>query len=111
MPAAKSFVKQSLAWVESAALRELIKETGYNSEFNDIKIIGYFFTSNGYSNEQMHVAVAENPRRSEIQLPADENWPIKSYWMSLHEIKRKIVEGIINDGPTISAVMLMENKY
>lgn len=84
-----------------AACREVKEETNIN--ISNLKDIGFFYTSNGISNQKIHVVIAEYgsgdiiPQKDELD---------NVFWMDIDEILMMIASNKITDGLTINAVLL-----
>lgn len=90
---------------ESCALRELKEETGYST--TNIKKILEFYTTPGFSNEVLHIYLAEDLQEG-VATP-DEDEYIESVYLSLDEAVKKIIDGEIKDSKTIVAVLAYKN--
>jgi len=86
---------------EVTAARELIEETGYRA--GKLEPLRTFYASPGFCDEAMHLflatgLVAGTPEREEYEV-------IENQLVPLEEVKRLIVDGTIQDGKTLVALM------
>ncbi|SES70417.1 ADP-ribose pyrophosphatase [Natronincola peptidivorans] len=102
IPAGKIEANES---TEKCALRELKEETGYSAK--DIKKILDFYTTPGFTNEVMHIYLAEN--LEEGTASPDEDEYIELVSLSLEEALEYIKEGKIKDSKTIIAILTYKN--
>ena len=84
-----------------AGLRELEEETGWKAE--SMIDFGYMYPSPGYTNEIIHMYVAQNAHRTEMHLDDDEY--IDVFYYTIDEILELIQQNKINDAKTISLVL------
>ena len=84
-----------------AGIRELEEETGYRAE--SLTSLGFMYPSCGYTNEIIHLFVANNVKKTKRHLDEDEN--IDVYFFSLEEIVAMINRNEINDAKTICLVL------
>ena len=84
-----------------AGLRELEEETGWKAE--SMIDFGYIYPSPGYTNEIIHLYVAQNAHRTEMHLDDDEY--IDVFYYTIDEILELIQQNKINDAKTISLVL------
>ncbi|MCC5909920.1 MAG: NUDIX hydrolase [Clostridiaceae bacterium] len=87
------------------ALRELKEETGYSTK-NIIKLME-FYTTPGFSNEVMHIYLAEDLEEGDAE--PDEDEYIESIYLSINEAMEQISKGIIKDSKTIVAILAYKN--
>ncbi|AUO08329.1 ADP-ribose pyrophosphatase [Paenibacillus jamilae] len=83
-----------------AAGRELREETGYTAK--SLKLLHSFYTSPGFADEIIHLYVAEDLERGEME--PDEDEFLELYEVTLEEAHTLIREGRISDAKTILAV-------
>lgn len=89
--------------LRGAAKRELMEEAGYRP--GRLKKMLSFFPTPGISEEKMHLYLADNLKPAYAKKDEDEEFELKK--MSLGEIGEKIRKGIIEDGKTILAYLLL----
>jgi ADP-ribose diphosphatase len=85
----------------AAALRELREETGFRG---DLTRLGGFFLACGYSDEYMHVFLAEH--LTEDPLAGDEDEDVRLERVTLDEALAMLDAGEIGDAKTVAALML-----
>lgn len=90
---------------EEAALRELKEETGYTAK--SIKYINSFYSSIGYSEEVLHLYIAEDLTPGETDF--DESEAIDIYEYTLDELLSMVMDGSIEDAKTIIAVFMLKS--
>ncbi|MCV9948054.1 NUDIX hydrolase [Paenibacillus sp. BT-177] len=83
-----------------AAGRELREETGYTAK--SLKLLHSFYTSPGFADEIIHLYVAEDLGRGEME--PDEDEFLELFEVTLEEAHTLIREGRISDAKTILAV-------
>jgi len=83
------------------AMRELIEETGYQTE--RVTPLLSFYTTPGFCNEIMHSYLAENLKFVGQQL--EDNEKIQVEVLSWEKIRKMINEGTIKDGKTIATLL------
>ncbi|ADO57152.1 NUDIX domain-containing protein [Paenibacillus polymyxa] len=83
-----------------AAGRELREETGYTAK--SLKLLHSFYTSPGFADEIIHLYVAEDLERGEME--PDEDEFLELFEVALEEAHTLIREGRISDAKTILAV-------
>jgi ADP-ribose pyrophosphatase len=83
------------------AKRELIEETGYKA--GKIKKIFSFYTSPGFTDEELHLFLAEDLYEVGMNLDVDEI--IKVHMIAINDIPELIRSGKIKDGKTIIALL------
>ncbi len=84
------------------ALRELEEETGYVAK--SIKKIASIYTTPGFTDEVIHLYIAENLTLSNPHPDEDEFLDVEIY--SKEEIKTMIADGRINDAKSMLALLL-----
>jgi len=87
------------------AIRELEEETGFVT--NRVKKLLEFYTTPGFSNEIIHIYLAENLKPGKMNLDEDEN--IEIVTLSIEEVLDKIKAGEIKDAKTIIGVLTYVN--
>lgn len=92
---------------KDAAARELEEETGYRSE--DLEWLITIRTTVAFCNEKIDIYVAKNLIKTHQHLDEDEFIHVEAY--SVEELSRMILEGKIEDGKTVSAIMSYKEKY
>lgn len=93
--------------MKSCAIRELEEETGYYTSSAEHLIDIY--TSVAYSNEKIGIYFTDRLFRSKQNLDEDEYIAIERY--SLEEVVEMILNGIIQDSKTVSAIFAYQRKY
>ena len=88
----------------ACARRELAEETGFYSD--NLRSIGSFYTSPGFSGEILHLFLARDLIPGKQTLEDDEN--ITMHLVPYHEALRMQVEGKIKDGKTIAGLLLVK---
>ncbi|MHC4663818.1 MAG: NUDIX hydrolase [Planctomycetota bacterium] len=91
-----------------SAIRELEEETGYKA--HDIRLLGRFYSSPGFCDEEMHVFLAHKLERTK---PNPEDYEcLKAEIVSLEDALKMAVDGRISDGKTLAALglFLMNRK-
>jgi ADP-ribose pyrophosphatase len=91
---------------EAAALRELREETGFRA---DLTPLGGFFLACGYSDEYMHVFLAEH--LVDDPLPGDEDEDVRLERVPLGEALALLDSGQIGDAKTVAALMLYQRHF
>jgi ADP-ribose pyrophosphatase len=86
----------------SAAARELEEETGYRA--GRLRPLGRFFTTPGFSDELMHVFVAEELVAVGQRLEPGEMIEVAP--RSTDAVERMIADGVIMDGKSLAALLL-----
>jgi ADP-ribose pyrophosphatase len=87
-----------------AASRELREETGFRAA--TVRPLGRFFTSPGFSDELMHVFVAETLEAGPMGLEPGEDIQVEA--VPVDEVFAMVGRGEIEDGKTIAALLLWE---
>lgn len=90
--------------IEMAASRELEEETGYRC--NQIAYMYDLQTTVAFTNEKIGVCLATGLTEIGQQLDEDEFVEIEAY--TIDEIKQMILQGMIQDGKTISSILFYE---
>ena len=88
---------------DSCVRRELQEETGYASR--DLKPLGSFWMSPGFSTELMHAYLAKDLVPSKLDADKDENILVERFPLS--GVQRLIRQGEIQDAKTIAALLLI----
>ncbi|MEM3832990.1 MAG: NUDIX hydrolase [Thermoprotei archaeon] len=91
---------------EQCAIRELEEETGYKA--HKIEKLGAFYSAPGYSNEILHVFVAEELEKSQQRLEINEDIYVEK--INIKELLSMINNGEIKDAKTIASIFLFLNK-
>ena len=92
--------------VEDCAQRELAEEIGFQS--NKLVKLTAFFPSPGFSSEMIHLYLAQDLVKKEVEKPDDEFIFIESFPLS--QALKKIQSGMIEDGKTIIGLLMALNK-
>lgn len=87
--------------IEEGARRELEEETGYHA--NKMTYIGEFYPTVAYSNEIIHMFIAEDLVKTKTNWDVDENLDI--YEDTIENLVSQIEKGLIKDGKTIAALL------
>jgi ADP-ribose pyrophosphatase len=87
-----------------SAERELLEETGYTAE--SIRKLGEFYTSPGFTNELMHVFVAESMTFVGQKLEAGED--IETAVVSVADALAMVSDGRLRDGKSIAALLMWQ---
>lgn len=87
---------------DTCAFRELEEETGYVAK--SIKRIASIYTTPGFTDEVIHLYIAENLTLSNPHPDEDEFLDVEIY--SKEEIKTMIADGRINDAKSMLALLL-----
>ena len=82
------------------ARRELEEETGYYA--NKMTYIGKFYPTVAYSDEVIHMFIAEDLVKTKTNWDEDENLDI--YEDTIEHLMEQIIDGTIKDGKTIAAL-------
>ncbi|MBE9609998.1 NUDIX domain-containing protein [Chitinilyticum piscinae] len=86
--------------------RELLEETGYTAESWDY--LGVIHPLISYTNEEIHVFLAQGLKAGEAQL--DEGEFVECIAMTLDELTAAVLDGRITDGKTISGIFWLQQK-
>ena len=87
---------------ETAAIRELKEETGY--EPDSIRLLGPIYPSIGYCDERIDIFYAEVHEPGETDFDSDED--IETLLITAEEMDRMIRENEVQDAKTLAAWML-----
>ena len=106
------FITDTLGWevpsgvtdageaVLETARRELLEETGYVAD--RWQVLGWYHPSNGSSNQVFHLTVARGlTMHTEAR---DRNETLRLGWFSPGELRRLVVDNLIPDGMTVTAI-------
>lgn len=88
------------------AVRELSEETGFTAD--ELVYMGACCTSPGFSTEVLHIYLALGLHTGDSHLDPDEYLNVEKH--SLRELSQMVMDGKIDDGKTIVAVLKAE-KY
>lgn len=88
------------------AVRELSEETGFTAD--ELVYMGAYCTSPGFSTEVLHIYLALGLHTGDSHLDPDEYLNVEKH--SLRELSQMVMDGKIDDGKTIVAVLKAE-KY
>jgi ADP-ribose pyrophosphatase len=88
------------------AIRELKEETGYTAK--TLEHITSFYSSVGYSEEVLHLYLATNLTPGDTDF--DESEAIEIEEWDLDELKQMALNGTIEDGKTIAAILITAAK-
>jgi len=91
---------------EMCALRELREETGLVSR--KLSYLGFIYTSPGFSNEKIHLYLAQDLIQLEQQLESDEI--LETVRLPLEEALKMCKEGKIIDAKTVVLISLLSLK-
>lgn len=86
--------------IEQAAMRELLEETGYDAQ--QLKWMNQFYPCAGYSNEEMHLYIAEDLSLKKQALDDDEF--VQPMIVSYKEALKLVETGQITDLKTIASI-------
>lgn len=89
-----------------AALRELQEEIKYSS--TKITYLGYYYSSPGFTNELVHLYLAEDLFKSSLNEDEDEFIEISKY--NIKQIKRLLTSNTITDMKTALGLMMYLNS-
>ena len=92
--------------VKAAAIRELEEETGYKANPDNVRKLISIITAVAFCNEKVDIYVADKLTKSVQQLDEEEYINVEYY--TLQELKDMIMNGIIEDSKTISAILAYE---
>jgi len=87
---------------EVCALREMREEIGFTAD--NLKKIGEFYSSPGYSDEYMHVFLATDLREDPLELDVGEFIQVKKY--PAEDVYQMVAQGKIQDGKSVAALAL-----
>lgn len=87
---------------QDAAIRELREEIGYRPQ--SIQHLGGIFAAPGYTTEYIHLYLATDLIHDPLEADGDEF--IETLQIPLEEAIQKIVDGEIEDGKTVSGLLL-----
>jgi 8-oxo-dGDP phosphatase len=90
--------------VESMAAAELREETGFTA--GTLKRLGYLHVANGTTGQGVHVFLAEDLVPGEPDREVAEQ-DMEQRWFSRPDVEAMIREGVITDGPSVAAYLLM----
>ncbi len=85
---------------EQAMARELMEETGYRAQ--TFKYLGYYFPSNGSSNQKFHVFVARGATRVRDIEDTNEVLGVRAFMPA--EVRGMIARNEIHDGLSLTAL-------
>lgn len=91
--------------IEKTAFRELLEETGY--EAKDLEHLSSFYTTPGYSTEEIHLFLATNlteARGKGKGQDTDEN--IQAMAITKERAKESLIKGVFKDAKTIAGLSL-----
>lgn len=99
-----SFAPGESGTPEEMAVAELAEETGFTAR--TLRELGYLHVANGTTGQGAHVYLATElvpgePRRE----PAEQD--MTQQWFARGEVEQMIREGVITDGPTVAAYLLL----
>lgn len=86
------------------ALRELEEETGYVAK--KLQKLSSIYTTPGFTDEIIHLYIAENLTFAKQNLDEDEFLNVEIY--TKDEVKKMIMDGRINDSKSMLALLLAE---
>ncbi|MGV8145041.1 MAG: NUDIX hydrolase [Alkaliphilus sp.] len=92
---------------ELTAARELKEETGFSS--SKITKVMQFYSSPGFTNEKIHLFLAENLEEGDPDF--DENEYIEIVKINVKEAINMVKEGVIKDSKTIIALLYYQNNH
>lgn len=92
---------------DGAAMRELQEEIGFAS--NNLRLLGGFWSSPGFTDEYMYCYLARNLVRRE--LPADEDEEMTTERIPLEKVHKLIRLGEIQDAKTIALLLMVTNIF
>ena len=92
--------------VKTAAIRELEEETGYKADPDNVRKLISIITAVAFCNEKVDIYMADKLTKSVQQLDEEEYINVEYY--TLQELKDMIMNGIIEDSKTISAILAYE---
>lgn len=89
---------------EELAATELAEETGLTAGL--LEKLGYLHCANAMTGEGLHVFLATNLRHGEPNREQTEQ-DMRQEWFPKTEVERMIRDGVITDGPSLSAYLLL----
>ncbi|HEY3527878.1 MAG TPA: NUDIX hydrolase [Nocardioides sp.] len=89
---------------EDMAAAELKEETGFTA--GDLKRLGYLHVANGTTGQGVHVFLANDLEPGEPDREPGEQ-DMEQRWFSRHDVEAMIRDGVITDGPSVAAYLLM----
>ena len=87
--------------ISAAAARELLEETGHRAE--GWRMLGRYHPTNGSSNQEFHVMIAEGLRR--IAEVSDTNETLDWRWFEIEAVSAMLRRNEIRDGFSITALL------
>ena len=87
------------------AKRELLEETGYTAD--NLEKLTSFYSSPGFTNEIIHIFVAQNLTSGEAKPDEDEYIEVEKY--SIEELKQMIEDKEIKDSKSIIAILMYDS--
>lgn len=94
---------------KNEVIREMEEEVGFIASPEDLKFIGSFYPSNGYSNELMKVFVVRNLKKTKINRNEME-FIDKVSEFEIKDVYDLVFSNKINDGPTLAALLLLQKE-
>jgi len=89
---------------EEMAAAELAEETGFTA--GKLRKLGYLHCANGTTGEGVHVFLAEDLVPGEPNREIAEQ-DMRRRWFSRRDVERMLRDGVITDGPSIAAYLLL----
>lgn len=91
--------------IEETARRELIEETGYEAQV--LKHLSSFYTTPGYSTEEIHLFLAEDLIEvTDRGISQDIDEQIEVISMKKERVRESLKKGLFKDGKTIAGLSL-----
>jgi 8-oxo-dGDP phosphatase len=90
--------------VEEMATAELAEETGFTA--GRLRRLGYLHVANGTTGEGVHVFIAADLVPGEPRREVAEQ-DMRQQWFSRHDVEAMIRDGVITDGPSVAAYLLL----
>jgi 8-oxo-dGDP phosphatase len=89
---------------EEMAAAELAEETGFSA--GDLRRLGYLHCANGTTGEGVHVLLATDlvPGQPNREIAEQD---MRQQWFPRREVERMMKDGVITDGPSIAAYLLL----